>query len=139
MLGYAADKPWVNRLLVYNLSLTIAGIGMFNKQPFIVCSTDACCSSGFLCLTFLIYFFPHGFSATVLVVVCNDFYTLAVYASVFGFTIGAYVGLTSVILVDLLGLDKLTNAFGLLLLFQGIASLAGPPIGGNKSSIILSY
>lgn len=45
--------------------------------------------------------------------------------------IGAYVGLTSVILVDLLGLENLTNAFGLLLLFQGIASFIGPPIGGN--------
>lgn len=60
-----------------------------------------------------------------------NFFTLSIYASVFGFTIGAYVGLTSVILVDLLGLDKLTNAFGLLLLFQGIASFIGPPIGGN--------
>lgn len=48
-----------------------------------------------------------------------------VYAAVFGFTVGAYVGLTSVILVDLLGLDKLTNAFGLLLLFQGIATFIG--------------
>jgi hypothetical protein len=40
------------------------------------------------------------------------------------------VGLTSVILVDLLGLENLTNAFGLLLLFQGIASIVGPPVGG---------
>lgn len=44
---------------------------------------------------------------------------------------GAYVGLTSVILVDLLGLENLTNAFGLLLLFQGIASIVGPPVGGK--------
>lgn len=57
--------------------------------------------------------------------------TLAIYVTVFGFTIGAYVGLTSVILVDLLGLERLTNAFGLLLLFQGIASLVGPPIAGK--------
>lgn len=48
----------------------------------------------------------------------------------FGFLIGAYVGLTSVILVDLLGIGKLTNAFGLLLLFQGLASFIGPPIVG---------
>lgn len=54
-----------------------------------------------------------------------DFASLMMYAAVFGFTIGAYVGLTSVILVDLLGLDKLTNAFGLLLLFQGIATFIG--------------
>lgn len=44
--------------------------------------------------------------------------------------IGTYVSLTSVILVDLLGIEKLTNAFGILLLFQGIASFIGPPIIG---------
>lgn len=60
----------------------------------------------------------------------EDFYSLAIYAAVYGFTIGAYVGLTSVILVDLLGIDKLTSAFGLLLLFQGIAGFIGPPIVG---------
>lgn len=59
-----------------------------------------------------------------------DYMAFMAFASVYGFTIGAYVGLTSVILVDLLGLDKLTNAFGLLLLFQGIASLIGPPLAG---------
>ena len=55
----------------------------------------------------------------------------AIYCAVFGVTSGAYVGLTSVVLVDLLGLDKLTSAFGLLLLFQGLASVIGPPIIGN--------
>lgn len=70
---------------------------------------------------------------------CDDFVSLASYAAVFGFTIGAYVGLTSVILVDLLGLDKLTNAFGLLLLFQGIASLVGPPFAGTLYDITSSY
>lgn len=62
---------------------------------------------------------------------CEDYTSLMTYCAVFGFTIGAYVGLTSVILVDLLGLEKLTNAFGLLLLFQGIASFIGAPIGGK--------
>lgn len=37
------------------------------------------------------------------------------------------------ITVDLLGLDKLTNAFGMLLLFQGIASFVGPPIAGTTN------
>ena len=55
----------------------------------------------------------------------------AIYCALFGITSGAYVGLTSVVLVDLLGLDKLTNAFGLLLMFQGIASVMGPPIIGE--------
>ncbi|XP_047987695.1 monocarboxylate transporter 12-like [Leguminivora glycinivorella] len=94
VLGFISDKPWVNRLLAYNLCLTIAGI------------------------------------STALAAVCTEFWGLAMYATTFGFTIGAYVGLTSVVLVDLLGLEKLTNAFGLLLLFQGIASLIGPPLAG---------
>lgn len=76
--------------------------------------------------------------ATALSAFALEFWGLFVYSIVFGFTIGAYVGLTSVILVDLLGLENLTNAFGLLLLFQGIASFIGPPIGGKlkKCSVV---
>lgn len=72
----------------------------------------------------------HILIATAASVLCTDFNSLVIYSAVYGFTIGAYVGLTSVILVDLLGLSKLTNAFGLLLLFQGIAGFIGPPIVG---------
>jgi len=43
---------------------------------------------------------------------------------------GAYVCLTPIVLVDLLGLEKLSNAFGLVLLFQGIGAVAGPPFAG---------
>lgn len=56
ILGYISDKPWVNRLHVYNMCLTICGV------------------------------------ATVLSAFCVEFWGLAVYAAVFGFTIGAYVG-----------------------------------------------
>ncbi|CAH1644759.1 unnamed protein product [Spodoptera littoralis] len=103
ILGYISDKPWVNRLLAYNLCLTIAGIG------------------------------------TAMAMACWEFWGLALYATTFGFTIGAYVGLTSVVLVDLLGIEKLTNAFGLLLLFQGIASLIGPPFAGWLFDTLHSY
>ncbi|ENN77329.1 hypothetical protein YQE_06155, partial [Dendroctonus ponderosae] len=103
VLGYISDKPWINRLQVYNWCLTICG------------------------------------AATFISAFCFAFYSLAIYSAVFGFTIGAYVGLTSVILVDLLGLERLTNAFGLLLLFQGIASLVGPPIAGSLFDLTKSY
>lgn len=59
-----------------------------------------------------------------------DFYTFTSYCFFFGFTISSYVCLTSVVLVDLVGVDKLTNAFGLLLLVQGLATFVGPPIAG---------
>ncbi|GFN83936.1 monocarboxylate transporter [Plakobranchus ocellatus] len=55
---------------------------------------------------------------------------LVIYAAVFGLFIGVYVSLTSVVLVDLLGLELLTNSFGLVLLFQGVATFIGPPLAG---------
>jgi len=48
----------------------------------------------------------------------------------FGLFIAGYVSLTSIILVDLLGLENLTSAFGLLLLFRGGASFVGSPLAG---------
>lgn len=78
-------------------------------------------------------------TATASSVLCVDFQSLAVFAVIFGFTIGSYVGLTSVILVDLFGLAKLTNAFGLLLLFMGTAGFVGPPIVGLLYDISQSY
>jgi len=77
--------------------------------------------------------------ATCLSVFATTYYTMMVYAAVFGVTIGAYVTLTSVLLVDLLGLDKLTNSFGLLLLFQGVATLGGPPLAGSLYDVTQSY
>ncbi|XP_076754397.1 monocarboxylate transporter 5-like [Xylocopa sonorina] len=103
ILGYVSDKPWVNRLLIYNLCLTICGI------------------------------------STILSTFCTTFTLFIIYASTFGFTSGAYVGLTSVILVDLLGLNRLTNAFGHLLLFQGFASFLGSPIAGWLYDVLQSY
>ncbi|XP_015929018.1 monocarboxylate transporter 12-B [Parasteatoda tepidariorum] len=94
ILGYMSDRSCINRLWLYNASLTLCGL------------------------------------STALSSFCTSYYPMALYSAVFGATAGAYVSLTSVILVDLLGLEKLTNAFGLLLLFEGVACLIGPPITG---------
>jgi len=50
-----------------------------------------------------------------------------------------YISLTSIILVDLLGLDKLTNAFGLLILFRGAAAIVGSPLAGIVYDATQSY
>ena len=42
-----------------------------------------------------------------------------------------FVSLTSIILCELLGLGKLTNAFGLLSMGRGISAIIGPPLAGN--------
>ncbi|XP_013774953.1 uncharacterized protein LOC106459835 [Limulus polyphemus] len=55
---------------------------------------------------------------------------LASIAGIYGFTISANYALVSVIIVDIISLDKFTNAYGLLLLIQGFASIIGPPLAG---------
>ncbi|XP_063991262.1 monocarboxylate transporter 14 [Diachasmimorpha longicaudata] len=52
------------------------------------------------------------------------------YAAAFGFSISVFAALRSILVVDLMGLEKLTNAFGLILLFQGIAASVGAPLTG---------
>ena len=59
---------------------------------------------------------------------CDQFYGQLVYAVLYGITSAAYVLLTTLVLADLLGADKFTNSFGLLLLFQGVATFLGPPL-----------
>ncbi|KAK7869035.1 hypothetical protein R5R35_002983 [Gryllus longicercus] len=61
------------------------------------------------------------------------------YASVFGLAMACFASLRSIVIVDLLGLDKLTNAFGLLLLFQGIAAVIGSPLAGSFMEATGSY
>lgn len=57
----------------------------------------------------------------------------------FGIAIAGYISLTSIILVDLLGLEKLTNAFGLLILFRGAAAIFGTPLAGAIYDATGSY
>ncbi|VBB32790.1 unnamed protein product [Acanthocheilonema viteae] len=64
---------------------------------------------------------------------------LLIYSVLFGFIISAYISLTSIVLVDQLGLDRLTNSFGLLVVSRGIASLLGTPLAGIVYDMFASY
>lgn len=57
----------------------------------------------------------------------------------FVFVPAGYISLTSIILVDLLGLERLTNAFGLLILFRGAAAIVGSPLAGALYDATGSY
>ncbi|CAF1346783.1 unnamed protein product [Adineta steineri] len=61
------------------------------------------------------------------------------YASFFGFFSGGYIGLTSIITVDLVGLNKLSNGMGIILLFQGIATAIGTPVVGAICNVFESH
>jgi sugar phosphate permease len=69
---------------------------------------------------------------TLMVPFCESIYAFFGVAVFFGFFVSGYIALTSIILVDLLGLDNLTNAFGLLILFRGAASIVGAPLAGTN-------
>jgi len=101
--GWVADFPWVNSLLLNNLSLVVT--------------------------TGAVFYFP----------LCANYNQYIITSVIFGLAISAYISLTSIILVDLLGLDKLTNAFGLLILFRGAAAIVGSPIAGMVYDATNSY
>lgn len=61
------------------------------------------------------------------------------YEFLINLKLAGYISLTSIILVDLLGLDKLTNAFGLLILFRGAAAIVGSPLAGIVYDATNSY
>lgn len=61
---------------------------------------------------------------------CSTYGGFVTVALLFGFFVAAFVSVTSIVLVDLLGIDNLTNAFGILTLFRGSSSMIGPPIAG---------
>ncbi|KAF5301571.1 hypothetical protein FQR65_LT08876 [Abscondita terminalis] len=61
------------------------------------------------------------------------------YAVVFGLSMSCFVSLRPILVVELVGLNRLTNAFGLILLFQGIAACAGAPMAGEFFNATGSY
>ncbi|XP_062714083.1 monocarboxylate transporter 14 isoform X2 [Aedes albopictus] len=70
---------------------------------------------------------------------CHSYYAYVAMAIAFGIAVAGYISLTSIILVDLLGLDKLTNAFGLLILFRGAATIVGSPLAGALYDATQTY
>ena len=49
----------------------------------------------------------------------------------FAFISAVFVSLRSILMVELIGLEKLTSSLGLVTLFQGSSTLIGAPIAGN--------
>ncbi|KAL8559770.1 hypothetical protein ACOMHN_030106 [Nucella lapillus] len=60
----------------------------------------------------------------------RNFVEFAVLFGFYGMLTGTYVSQKSVILVDILGQEKLSSSFGLLICFQGLGTFIGPPLSG---------
>lgn len=76
-----------------------------------------------------------GAVTAMIPMVITKYYSLCAISGAFGLFIAANYSLTSIILVEVITLDRFTNAYGLLLLVQGIANLMGPPLAGKDISI----
>lgn len=72
-------------------------------------------------------------AVVALIPMLKEYQTFCIVSGAFGLFIAANYSLTSIILVELITLERFTNAYGLLLLVQGVANLIGPPLAGNTS------
>ncbi|XP_014774509.1 monocarboxylate transporter 12 [Octopus bimaculoides] len=73
--------------------------------------------------------------ATAFVPVFTNYPLLVSYCVVYGICIAAFISLRSIIMVELLGVENLTLAFGLIIMAQGISSFFGSPIAGWLSDM----
>ncbi|PAA66869.1 hypothetical protein BOX15_Mlig013653g1 [Macrostomum lignano] len=99
LVGWVADRPWADSLLINSFSLTIGGI-----------------ATGF----FVLY---------------RSFALLVMACVVFGSCIAIFVALRSIIGIELVGIDNLSEAFGFIILCQGLSAFIGTPLAGFLADI----
>lgn len=61
------------------------------------------------------------------------------WCAVFGLASGVYVGITAVIMADMLGTERLTSSYGISLFVNGILQLIGPPLCGLWYETVQTY
>jgi len=66
----------------------------------------------------------------LLMALCTSYWSFMVVSVMFGGFLSAWVAATPPVLIDLLGLDLLTSAFGNLTFIRGFACLMGPLLAG---------
>jgi len=145
VLGLISQK--INRLFLYNTCLVFCGLSMsFSNyfQPFFALASGLDCSEFVIQNATEVANFTLVANSTDIVPPpipweCSAYIGQVIYALCFGVTSAAYVLLTTLVLADLLGPAMFTNSFGLLLLFQGVATIIGPPIVGYMFDVYGNY
>jgi len=76
---------------------------------------------------------------TVVYPLFTTYISMVCYVAAFSVSIAGYLCLTSVLLCDLLGVERLANSLGVCLLVQGVGLLVGPPFAGFLYDWTKSY
>ncbi|GFY50008.1 monocarboxylate transporter 14, partial [Trichonephila inaurata madagascariensis] len=108
-------------------SFLISLIGISNTLGKILFGIFADLTSWNVLYIYAICLLINGIS-TMMTSLVTHYYTMAIYSFVFGLTFGATSNLTSIVLVELFGLKALSNSYGLIFLFTGLAITTGSPI-----------
>jgi len=150
ILGAISQK--LNRLFLYNTCLVICGLSMGISnyiQPVTASIVGVNCADQLAQVAANVSVESVVSNVSVMDVAnvtqnftswyCDPYYGQVIYVNCYGVTSAAYVLLTTLVLADLFGPEKFTNSFGLLLLFQGVATFAGPPIVGFMFDAYGSY
>ncbi|EDW57674.1 monocarboxylate transporter 14 [Drosophila virilis] len=61
------------------------------------------------------------------------------WCALFGLASGIYVGITAVIMADMLGTERLTSSYGISLFVNGILQLVGPPLCNYWTEAVQDY
>lgn len=61
------------------------------------------------------------------------------WCALFGLASGIYVGITAVIMADMLGTERLTSSYGISLFVNGILQLVGPPLCNYWAEAVHDY
>ncbi|XP_034190416.2 monocarboxylate transporter 12 isoform X1 [Osmia lignaria lignaria] len=89
------------------------------------------------------YYFVGGLGtsgiALALLPMATSYAMLSFFCALFGLSSGMYIGITTVILADMLGTEKLSSSYGISLFVNGVLQLVGPPICGVVFEAVGSY
>lgn len=89
------------------------------------------------------YYFVCGLGtsgiALALLPMATSYTMLSFFCALFGLSSGMYIGITTVILADMLGTEKLSSSYGISLFVNGVLQLVGPPVCGVIYESVGSY
>ena len=70
--------------------------------------------------------------ASLLCPLTSSYWALVLYVAVLGILDGSFIGLMSIVTLDIVGVHKIAPAWGILFFCQSFTYLLGPPVAGTS-------